>query len=616
MIVATAGHIDHGKTSLVRALTGEDTDRLPEEKRRGMSIDLGFAFLARPGREPLAFVDVPGHERFVRNMTAGVQGIDLALLVVAADDGPMPQTREHLEILERLGAPRLVAVLTKIDRVPAARVAEAIEETRALLAPSRYAGADILPLSSATGEGLDALRARLDEESERVAPRRAGERFRLNVDRAFVVEGHGLVVTGTVLSGAVAAGDEVRVLPGSRRARVRSLRANHGEAARAIAGQRCALALHGLARGEVERGDIVVDDTDAPRARHLDVTLEIVRGAGEAFARPREASVHLGTALLPARIHALGRERRFARLAFPHEVSAWHGDRFLLRDTGTRRLIGAGSVLDPMPPERGAARPQRLALLERMAAGSAEQVLDALLEAEPWQVDTEWFARAWHLSAAELKRIEAGRALAAFPLRKLRHVMHAARWNGLCEALERAVGAWHRAQPDSPGPRPAELPEASPAVVEYLTGAGRLARYGPQLRLPGHRALLSAQDEALWEKCAPLIAGAEGRPPRVLELAAQLSMTPKTLTDFLQRVARVGRVQRVAQNRWFLADAVERLVALAATLDAESGSAGFSAAAYRDRSGLGRNLTIEVLEFLDKSGHTRRAGDLRRIIAK
>ncbi|HJS38012.1 MAG TPA: selenocysteine-specific translation elongation factor, partial [Burkholderiales bacterium] len=261
MIVATAGHVDHGKTSLVRALTGVDTDRLPEEKRRGMSIDLGFAYLGS-----IAFVDVPGHERFVRNMAAGVTGIDLALLAVAADDGPMPQTREHLAILEHLGVQRVLVVLSKIDRVAPERCDEAEAEMRALLP-----GAEILRVSSATGEGIDALREYLVRCAQEIPPRECGGRFRMHVDRAFVIDGLGLVATGTVASGAVALGDEVQVLPAGRRARVRSLRANNGEAERARAGERCALALHGVARGDVERGDVIADAAPAPVSRHLDI---------------------------------------------------------------------------------------------------------------------------------------------------------------------------------------------------------------------------------------------------------------------------------------------------------------------------------------------------------
>ena len=587
MIVATAGHVDHGKTALVRALTGVDTDRLPEEKRRGMSIDLGFAYLGS-----IAFVDVPGHERFVRNMTAGVPGIDLALLVVAADDGPMPQTREHLAILEHLGAPRLLAVLSKVDRVSLLRAGEAADELQALLGASRFAGAEMLPVSATTGLGLETLRARLDAYAASTPPRASAQRFRLHVDRAFVIDGLGLVATGTVASGSIAVGDEVQVLPAGRKARVRSLRANNGEAPRAAAGQRCALALHGLARGDVERGDVIADAGPAPVSKHLDVA---VAWFDAAPARVKAVGVHLGTAMLQARLSPFA---RFARLAFPRGVSAWHGDRLLLRDPGTRRLIGSGVVVDPLPPERGSARRERIGGL------NADDTLAALLD--EGMVDMEWFAKAFHLPLRDAP------GLVTFAVRGVRHAMRRERWETQCDALEGSVADWHAAHPDSIGPRPADLGAPLAATIDALVDAGRLEREGPSLRLPGHVPLLSAQDETLWQRFAPLMEGEGGRPPRVHELAQRLAMEPKAVTDFLQRAARAGRVHRVASNRFFLPGALERLVDLAAVLDRESAGRGFAAAAYRDRSGLGRNLAIEVLEFLDQAGYTRRAGNLRR----
>ena len=592
MIVATAGHVDHGKTSLVRMLTGVDTDRLPEEKRRGMSIDLGFAYLPLAGREPIAFVDVPGHERFVRNMAAGVPGIDLALLVVAADDGPMPQTREHLAILEHLGAPRLLAVLTKVDRVAPERAALAALEVRNLVDEGRFRGAEILRISSATGEGMDALRERLAHFAGSVPPRTSAQRFRMHVDRAFVIDGLGLVATGTVVSGSVATGEEVQVLPAGRKVRVRSLRANSGAASRAIAGQRCALALHGVSRGEVERGDVIADAAPAPIAKHLDIE---VAWLGKPLARPGTVGVHLGTAMLQARLSPFG---RFARLAFPHGVTAWHGDRLLLRDPGTRRLIGAGVVVDPLPPGRGGARRERIAGL------SADETLEALLA--DGMVDMEWFVKAFHLPPRDAP------GLVSFAVRGVRHAMRRESWDAQCDALERAVADWHAAHPESLGPRPADVGAPLVAMIDFLIDAGRLVREGPSLRLPGHTPVLSAQDETLWQGFAPLLEGESGKPPRVHELAEQLAMDPKAVADFLQRAARAGRVHRVAPNRFFLPGAVDRLVNLAVSLDAESEHHGFAAADYRDRSGLGRNLTIEVLEYLDAAGYTRRAGNLRR----
>ena len=582
MIVATAGHVDHGKTSLVRALTGVDTDRLPEEKRRGMSIDLGFAYLG-----PIAFVDMPGHERFVRNMAAGVGGIDLALLVVAADDGPMPQTREHLAILEHLGAPRILGVLSKIDRVAQERLAEAEAELRALV-PAM----EILRVSSATGEGVDALRGRLASLAEEIPPRVSAQRFRMHVDRAFVIDGLGLVATGTVASGAITAGDEVQVLPAGHKARVRSLRANNGEAASASAGQRCALGLHGVQREDVARGDVITDAGPVPVSRHLDIEVTWFEAPR---ARVGLAGVHLGTAMLQARLSPFG---RFARLAFPHGVSVWHGDRLLLRDPGTQRLIGAGVVLDSLPPERSSTRREHIAGLD------AEQAFARMLD--DGMLDVEWFEKVFHLPRRD------DPALVAFDLRGVRHVMRRARWEAECQRLEGEVRDWHAAHPDSLGPRPAEVGKPLLAMIDALVEAGRLEREGPSLRLPSHHPVLSARDEALWQRIAPVLEGEGGRPPRVHELAEQLEMEPKAVTDFLQRAARAGRVHRVAPNRFFLPETVDRLVDLAVALDEESERQGFGAAAYRDRCGLGRNLTIEVLEFLDHAGYTRRAGDLRR----
>ncbi|MEO8717916.1 MAG: selenocysteine-specific translation elongation factor, partial [Burkholderiales bacterium] len=531
MIVATAGHVDHGKTSLVRALTGVDTDRLPEEKRRGMSIDLGFAYLPQAGSEAIAFVDVPGHERFVRNMAAGVTGIDLALLVVAADDGPMPQTREHLAILEHLGAPRLLAVLSKIDRVAPERLLEAEAELRALLPET-----EIMRVSSATGEGVDELRRRLEALAKDIAPRDSGQRFRMHVDRAFVIDGLGLVVTGTVASGAIATGDDVQVLPAGRKARVRSLRANNGEAARAVAGQRCALALHGVSRDEVGRGNVIADTAPVPVSKHLDIE---VAWFGAPATRPRQVGVHLGSAMLQAR---LSPHERFARLAFPHGVSAWHGDRLLLRDPGTQRLIGAGAVVDSLPPARGSGRRDKISGLD------AEGAFAALLA--DGSVDVDWFEKVFHIATRDAP------GLVAFAVRGVRHVMRRERWDGLCAQLERAVREWNAAYPDSIGPRPGDVGAPLVAMIDFLVAAGRLVREGPSLRLPDHRPALSARDEALWQTIAPLLEGDGAKPPRVHELAAALAMEPKAVTDFLQRAARAGRVHRVAPNRYFLPQAI------------------------------------------------------------
>lgn len=589
MIVATAGHVDHGKTTLVRALTGVDTDRLPEEKRRGMSIDLGFAYLPAPGGLPIAFVDVPGHERFLHNMVAGIQAIDLALLVVAADDGPMPQTHEHLGILRALGVPEVWVFVSKLDRV---------DESRA-----RSVLAEVSGLGGRVFRGLAGLKEALLEEAGK-APRSAEGLFRMHVDRSFVLDGVGVVATGTVARGRVQAGDELAVLPGDARVRVRSVRANQTEVPFARAGQRAALALHGISRENVGRGQVLASGAFLPRSVRVDVRFD---GAAR-----KNVLAHFGTDSAPARLAALG--KGFARLTFGREVSLWHGDRVLLRDPGTNALLGGATVLDALPPARGAARPARLARLERLSACSAAEALRWILEEGEGVADLDWLAANFHAEelpgAPDMRRFGAHLATSH------------ARWVKLREALLGSVEQHHADFPGEPGqPLAAVRARFGPeygrplldAVLQEAVADGALERWGAHLRLPGHRVALSPAEALLWKKVGPLLEAAGGKPARVFELAETLGLPPKEVEAFLVRASLAGLAVRVARNRFFAPAAVERMVSLARDLDAESGGDGFAAARFRDRSGLGRNLTIEVLEFLDECGYTRRRGDLRRV---
>lgn len=588
MIVATAGHVDHGKTTLVRKLTGVDTDRLPEEKRRGMSIDLGFAYLPVPGRLPVAFVDVPGHERFLRNMVSGIQSIDVALLVVAADDGPMPQTREHLAILSALGVAEVWAVLTKLDRVDAARAQAARLEVSSFGFP--------------VYEDLAALKADLLSKAGEAKKQDEGL-FRMHVDRSFVLDGVGVVVTGTALRGRVQAGDELTVLPRGTKVRVRTVRANNTEVPAAQAGERAALGLHGIARDEVGRGDVLAAGPLLPASRRVDVSLAI-----EAR-RPRQVLAHFGTDAAPARLSMLG--DGFARLAFDKDVSMWHGERLVLRDPGNDGLLGGATVLDALPPARGAAKPERLALLEHLKVSSASETLELICRTGV--ADLDWLVSNFHLDRApEAKGLRRFGGSLATSLE---------RWAKLGEALLASVKQHHADFPGEPGRpisavRAAFAPEYGRPLVEAVTqeavAEGALERWGTHLRLPGHRVALSPAEQALWERVAPLLDADGGKPARVFELAETLRMPPKEVEAFLVRASLAGLAVRVARNRFFAPTAVDRMVSLARTLDEESKGDGFPAAQFRDRSGLGRNLTIEVLEFLDECGYTKRRGELRR----
>src|SRR5580704_14462197 len=365
MIIALAGHVDHGKTALIRALTGIDADRLPEEKQRGMTIDLGFAHMRLSSGALLGFVDVPGHERFLANMLAGVLSIDTVLLVIAADDGPMPQTREHVSILRLTGVSDIAAVISKIDRVDAARLEAAIAEVGALLEGAGFAAAPILPVSSVTGEGIAALRALLEQKSAMHQARDASGKFRLAIDRSFSPPGAGLVVTGTVASGVVSIGDRLLLSPQHLAARVRGIQLHNAAAENARAGDRCALAITGarVERARLKRGDWLIDPSLHAPTQRIDAWVRAANDRGPRHAA--RAHVHFGTTNVTGRVltqtggDLAAGEAGFVTLALDKPSVCLYGDRLILRDHSTGRVVAGGRVVDPFSPERRVRREQR-----------------------------------------------------------------------------------------------------------------------------------------------------------------------------------------------------------------------------------------------------------------
>jgi selenocysteine-specific elongation factor len=637
MILATAGHIDHGKTALVQALTGVDADRLPEEKRRGLTIDLGFAYASLPNGAEIGFVDVPGHERFLPNMLAGVLSIDRVLLVVAADDGPRPQTIEHLDILELIGVAEITGVVTKIDRVSAGRVEQVVGEVEELLAAAGYAGSLIFPVSSRTGDGIPALLRHLEKTAAVAAAERAkaiaSGLFRLPIDRAFTLPGIGLVVTGTVAAGAVAVGDRLMISPGGTAVRVRGLHAQNRPIENAAAGERCAVNIVGSfpEGGEPRRGDWLVAPERHLPARRLDLYLRASRYAEAPLRDGLPVHLHLGTgdivgraAVLSGRAIAPG-ESGFVQIDLERPVGALYGDRVVLRDHAARHTLGGGRVVDPLAPRRGRRLPARLEWLEAMAPADPAAALARLLAAEG-VVDLAHFGLVRNLAPAELAALaetESAQFILVGPERAPVAVTPA-RLAALAKAIVDALAAWHQAQPDSLGPtRPAlimRLRAAGPqaafdAALSQLAAAGRAVREGGMWRLLEHRPRLTAADEKLWERVCPLLAAGELRPPRVREVAATLALEPEAVERLLNRAERLGRAAKVADNRYFLPETVARLVQIACGLAETSSEGAFTAQMFKDRSGVGRNLTIQILEYLDRMGATRRIGDARIVLA-
>lgn len=632
MIVATAGHIDHGKTSLIKALTGVDTDRLEEEKRRGMSIDLGFAYADFGQGTPIGFVDVPGHEKFMRNMVAGVAAIDFALLVVAADDGPMPQTLEHLAILDLLGVAQGVVALTKIDRVSPQRIAQVREEIATLLAPTALQNAPVLPVVATTGEGIGVLREQLKSAQRNFRWPPANRNFRMAVDRCFTRAGAGLVVTGAVFSGAVRIDDQVTISPHGIAARVRGIHAMNQPAGLASAGQRCALNLAGadLKRVEIARGDwIVAPLAHAPTLR-IDVRIRVCAAEQKPLRHWTPVHLHIGAASLSARIAPLeGREiapgaSGLAQLVLAVPAGAVRGDKFILRDQSAQRTIAGGTVLDPSGQFRGRSKPVRLAQLAALAQPAPAASLAAMLDAEPAGIDLDRFSRAWNLTLDEkqaLLRAQVVKVLADGD-RTIGVAQHY--WTGLCNRICDLLREWHLAQPESPGPGVAALaeklgsgmrPTALHAAIRSLTEQHLIVHDGLSLRLPDHRATLSEADRAVLAKIKDVLRAAGVRPPIVGELAKMLDIGLPALLPVLERFSSRGHLVRVARNRYFLPATIAELTNIAATLASESADGTFDAALFRDRSGIGRNLTIELLEFFDRAGITRFGGGRRSMLA-
>lgn len=627
MIIATAGHVDHGKTSLVKALTGIDTDRLPEEKRRGLTIDLGFAHKTLDNGARIGFVDVPGHERFVRNMAAGVGSVDYALLVVAADDGIMPQTREHLTILSLLGVTAGAIVITKTDLADEERLNQLRVELEGFTSQSAFRGAPVYGVSSLSGAGLAALSRHLASVADSHQRRSADGLFRMAIDRVFSLKGTGTVVTGSISSGVVQSGDTCVISPQGFDVRIRSLRVNDLSASEAVAGQRCALNVN-VPVDALRRGSwIVAQDVHHPVQR-ADCRIRLAAGSDKPMRTGTKAHVHLGTADLTAEIHLLEGKRLapgqdcLAQLVFEEPLSCLAGDRFVLRDLSATVTLGGGVVLDPAAAARGRAKPERLEMLHLLAKPAGADAFRALLRSQPEGMGLARYAWMHNLSNARRDQIADQVPMITLNLPEAPVALDPQRWHVLVSEVLDTLKTWHAAHPESPGATLTELrarltPRPSlrffAAAIEQLLAEKRLRRSGAWLRLPGHEVLMSDGDQARLHELRTLYRSFGTRAPMVSEACEALETANDDLHDFLARMARRGYVTKVSNTRYFLAEQLASLARLAERLASEHPETGFTAQMFRDHSDLGRNLTIEVLEFFDLKKLTIRKGNHRTL---
>ncbi|HYT64523.1 MAG TPA: selenocysteine-specific translation elongation factor [Gemmatimonadales bacterium] len=613
-VVGTAGHIDHGKTALVKALTGVDTDRWEEEKRRGITIDLGFAPLPLANGIQASVVDVPGHEGFVKNMLAGATGIDVALLVIAADEGIMPQTEEHLAIVELLGVRRGIPVLTKRDLVDAEWLGMVRTEVAERLSRSRVRWHAPLAVSAVSGEGLDELRTALVAIAADLADRPVDDLFRLPIDRVFALAGAGTVVTGSTWSGTVKAGASVRLLPLDREVRVRSIEVHGEETDRAAPGCRTALALVGADKEELERGHVALTGAGWAPTTALDVALELLPSVRKPLAARTRIRVHLGTAEVLARVAQVRSiapgESGVARLLLERPIVARGRDRFVIRSFSPVTTIGGGVVLDPFPPprprvsERGltAGQPpgELLARLVEEAGLAGVRIADlpVRLGMLPAEVPGTIAAAGKGVLAVD-DILVARRAV-----------------SGEVERLAKAVAVHHEEHPLDPGLSLQSLRaavNAPAAVLDLLIEHGMKKQAfertedGAAVRKPGWKAALRARAGDAGGRLAQRLAEAKWQLPTVAELQKELG--DPTVPALLAHLAREGSVERVDQDRYALKQALDDFrLAVEDTLR-ELGAA--TPAQFRDRLGLTRKYLIPLLEWADRRGITSRKGDTR-----
>lgn len=634
VVIGTAGHIDHGKSALVQALTGTDPDRLKEEKARGITIELGFAHAPLADDVVGSFVDVPGHERFVRAMLAGVGGIDLVMLVVAADESVMPQTREHFDICRLLGVSRGLVVLTKADLVDPEMLDLVTDEVRDLVSGSFLDGAPIVPVSALTGAGLDRLRQELVRLAGNTSTRRPDGLVRLPIDRVFTLRGFGTVVTGTLVAGRIAVGDDLIVAPGERAVTVRGLHVHGGPRPSATAGERVAVNLPGVEVGDVARGSVLTSAGSLPETRRADVHLTLLPGAS--LKHGARVRVHQGTAEWLARVSLSGTTATIepggegdARLRFEGPAVVTRGDRFILRAYSPLATIGGGVVLDPLPPRagvrttRGVARMAALSLASD-AAADRRSAARVMIEA----------SGSHGLALGELAQRIASRrddirALTA-SLAASRDIVVAGDWamtrsalTPLVTALVAGLAAYHAAHPLAAGmsredARGRWFRHVPPAIVDHaiaeLVREGRLVAT-ETLALPTHRVALTGEETAVRDWLDGRFKSAGLLPPDVTALSGE-ARQPAAVVDRVLGVMLKTRQLVKVDTLVFHADALARLKQeiTARKAAAGDGRATVDVKTFKDAYNVSRKYAIPLLEYLDRERITRRMGDVRVVL--
>ncbi len=629
-IIGTAGHIDHGKTALIKALTGQETDRLKEEKERGISIDLGFAYFDLPDGKRAGVIDVPGHERFIRNMLAGAHGVDLVLFTVAADDGVMPQSEEHLDILHLLGIGRGIFLITKADLADVKRIAEVREEIEILIDGTCLEGSPIIPVSTIAGLGMDELRAKIAERLNGFEARRATGLFRLPLDRAFSIKGHGFVVTGTAMGSDVQVGQRLRVLPSGGEVRVRALQV-HGDAVeRAGRCQRVAINLGGE-KIELKRGDVLADDHLALATTRLDARVEIRPAAKRPLKQNQRVRFFIGAAETIARAIILGgpleiepKYRGLVQLVLDDPVVALAGDRFVIRDETNVRTLGGGIVLNPLGRRSRKPIDAYISNLERLGAGVDAEAIEAMLNLQESLASTATtLAQLFNAPTREIEAALKDQRFVRLSLGDEEGFTTASKWNDLKEVTLEALTRHHREEPLAAGLEMESLrtrltyevsPRAFRALIDRLEREAPIVRDESVLRLKTHQVKLGGTTGDLGIKIEKMLNDAGIQPPELKQLAEALKMGPADfarLRSVLAAMEREGRVVKIATDFYFAKQPLES--AKAKLIERLQADGEITAATYRDVLQASRKFAITLLDYFDHSGVTTRVGDARKL---
>ena len=625
MIYATAGHVDHGKTSLIKSLTSVETDRLPEEKLRGLSIELGFAYSDLAGGGRVGFVDVPGHERFIRTMVSGVGSIDAVLFVVALDDGPMPQTLEHLHILELMGVTKGFIIYTKSDRVSETRKAEVQKRVQEVVSFSFLANCREFFVSTKTGEGMEELKSFIDSNKSRSRPSADGL-FRLAVDRSFALKGVGKVVTGSIFSGEVEVEQFVRHLPSGARLRVRKLHAQGLECSSACVGQRCAVNISGseLGKIEIKRGDWLVDEFQSGTSERLHANVFSLKG--ENFTDGMPIHFHLGASDTTGRLFLCDKDQsareRTAFLVLKKDIHSVKGDRFVLRDQAAEKTIGGGVVCDPSPA-KNLTRVQRFNLIKQMQSANHDEVLKNLLNDGCLGLDADRFRRVCNLTDSALKDILRSTHVLEIKSDSTSFLVSSIRWEETLNSTLNLIKNFHDAKPNLLGITFEQIYEFDPklrkAIEQKLMGEllkelirrDLLSLIGGLYKLKKFSTKASGNLERNWPLIFEMLSKPVANVPVVQDLSEALGMSKVELEKCLKEAVALRTVIKISEKRYFLPEAVQDLREQCVSIAEKCINGQFTVRDFRDKSGIGRNAVVEILEYFDRERFTLRQGNHR-----